>query len=62
METHAKVVIIGGGVVGVSCLYHLAKCGISDLLLIQKNELTAGPTTVRMPTFRNLNTSFLNKV
>ena len=42
LPKYSKVVIIGGGVVGVSCLYHLAKCGISDLLLIEKNELTAG--------------------
>ena len=42
LPKYSKVVIIGGGVVGVSCLYHLAKCGISDLLLIDKNEVTAG--------------------
>ena len=39
LPKYSKVVIIGGGVVGVSCLYHLAKCGISDLLLIEKNEM-----------------------
>lgn len=42
--TTARVVIIGGGVVGVSTLYHLAKAGWSDCVLIEKNELTAGST------------------
>ena len=42
--TTARVVIIGGGVVGVSCLYHLAKAGWSDCVLLEKNELTAGST------------------
>ncbi|CUI55924.1 GcvT family protein [Cognatishimia activa] len=42
--TSARVVIIGGGVVGVSTLYHLAKAGWSDCVLIEKNELTAGST------------------
>ena len=40
----ARVVIIGGGVVGVSTLYHLAKGGWSDCVLLEKNELTAGST------------------
>jgi dimethylglycine dehydrogenase len=40
----ARVVIIGGGIVGVSALYHLAKAGWSDCLLLEKNELTAGST------------------
>lgn len=38
----ARVVIIGGGVVGVSTLYHLAKAEWSDCVLLEKNELTAG--------------------
>ena len=42
--TTARVVIIGGGVVGVSTLYHLAKEGWSDCVLLEKNELTAGST------------------
>jgi dimethylglycine dehydrogenase len=42
--TTARVVIIGGGVVGVSSLYHLAKAGWSDCVLLEKNELTAGST------------------
>ncbi|MEM1073790.1 MAG: FAD-dependent oxidoreductase [Pseudomonadota bacterium] len=42
--TTARVVIIGGGVVGVSALYHLAKEGWTDCVLLEKNELTAGST------------------
>ncbi len=44
MKTQAKVVIIGGGVVGASVLYHLAKAGWTDTLLIERAELTAGST------------------
>ncbi len=44
LPAHARVVIIGGGVVGASCLYHLAKAGWTDCLLIEKNELTSGST------------------
>ncbi len=40
----ARVVVIGGGAVGASCLYHLAKAGWTDALLLEKNELTAGST------------------
>lgn len=40
----ARVVIIGGGVVGVSALFHLAKAGWQDCVLLEKNELTAGST------------------
>ncbi len=50
----ARVVIIGGGVVGVSCLYHLAKAGWRDCVLLEKNELTAGSTwhaAGNVPTF-----------
>ena len=45
MKAHAKVVVIGGGVVGVSALYHLAKKGWGDdVVLIEKAELTSGST------------------
>ena len=44
MKTHARVVVIGGGVVGVSTLYHLAKKGWSDVVLCERTELTAGST------------------
>ena len=42
--TTARVVIIGGGVVGTSALYHLCKFGWKDSILLEKNELTAGST------------------
>src|SRR6266436_4934893 len=44
MKTHARVVVIGGGVVGVSTLYHLALKGWSDAVLLERAELTAGST------------------
>ncbi|MCY4049852.1 MAG: FAD-dependent oxidoreductase, partial [Hyphomicrobiales bacterium] len=40
----AKVVVIGGGAVGCSVLYHLAKMGCPDAILLEKNELTSGST------------------
>ena len=42
--TTARVVVIGGGVVGCSVLYHLAKGGWSDVLLLERSELTSGST------------------
>jgi len=50
----ARVVIIGGGVVGVSSLYHLALAGWRDCVLLEKNELTSGSTwhaAGNVPTF-----------
>ena len=44
MKSHAKVVVIGGGAVGVGTLYHLAKKGWSDVVLIERKELTSGST------------------
>ena len=44
MRTHARVVVIGGGVVGVSTLYHLVKKGLTDSVLIERKELTSGST------------------
>jgi dimethylglycine dehydrogenase len=44
MKSHYRVAVIGGGVVGVSVLYHLAKLGWSDVVLIERKELTAGST------------------
>jgi len=44
MKTHARVVVIGGGVAGCSTLYHLTKLGWSDVVLVDKNELTSGST------------------
>ena len=42
MQSHAKVVVIGGGVVGCSILFHLAKFGWKDVVLLERNELTSG--------------------
>jgi dimethylglycine dehydrogenase len=44
MKSHAQVVVIGGGVVGASVLYHLTKAGWKDVLLIERAELTSGST------------------
>ena len=44
MQEHARVVVIGGGNMGSGVLYHLAKEGWSDCLLIEKAELTSGAT------------------
>ncbi len=44
MKTHVRVVVIGGGVVGVSTLYHLTRKGWTDVALIERTELTAGST------------------
>ena len=44
MKTQARVVVIGGGVVGASTLYHLAKKGWSDVVLVERRELTSGST------------------
>jgi dimethylglycine dehydrogenase len=54
VPTTARVVIIGGGAVGVSALFHLAKAGWTDCVLLEKNELTAGSTwhaAGNVPTF-----------
>lgn len=56
LPSHARVVIIGGGAVGVSSLYHLAKAGWTDCVLLEKNELTSGSTwhaAGNVPTFSN---------
>jgi dimethylglycine dehydrogenase len=44
MKDSARAVVIGGGVVGASVLYHLARIGWADVLLIEKSELTSGST------------------
>ena len=54
IPTTTRLVIIGGGAVGVSCLYHLAKAGWSDCVLLERSELTAGSTwhaAGNVPTF-----------
>lgn len=44
MKTQARVVVIGGGVGGCATLYHLTKLGWSDVVLVERNELTSGST------------------
>jgi len=44
MTTHAQVIVIGGGVVGCSVLYHLTKAGWREVLLLERSELTSGST------------------
>ncbi|TQJ56838.1 FAD-binding oxidoreductase [Streptomyces sp. NBC_00080] len=45
MNTHASVVVIGGGVMGTSIAYHLAAAGVHDVLLVERDELAAGSTS-----------------
>ncbi len=44
LPAHASVVVIGGGIMGCSTLYHLAKASVSDALLLERNQLTSGTT------------------
>ena len=44
MKSSARVVVVGGGVVGASVLYHLTKAGWTDVVLVERKELTAGST------------------
>lgn len=44
MKSHARVAVIGGGILGASTIYHLTRLGWSDVVLIEKAELTAGST------------------
>ena len=44
LPSHASVVVIGGGVMGCSTLYHLAEAGVSDAILLERNRLTSGTT------------------
>jgi dimethylglycine dehydrogenase len=44
MKSHSRVVVIGGGVVGCSVLYHLARAGWTDVVLLERDELTSGST------------------
>ena len=55
MKTSAQVVVIGGGVVGVSVLYHLTKLGWSDVMLVERSELTSGSTWHAAGGFHTLN-------
>src|SRR5687768_16769158 len=55
MTSHYRVIVIGGGVVGASVLYHLAKLGWSDVALIERSVLTAGSSWHAAGGFHALN-------
>lgn len=55
MRSQARVVVIGGGVVGASVLYHLTKRGWKDVVLIERDELTSGSTWHAAGGFHTLN-------
>jgi dimethylglycine dehydrogenase len=55
MKTTTRVAIIGGGVVGASVLYHLTKLGWSDVMLLERSELTSGSTWHAAGGFHTLN-------
>ncbi|MBT6912060.1 MAG: FAD-dependent oxidoreductase [Rhodospirillaceae bacterium] len=55
MKSHARVVVIGGGVVGCSVLYHLTKFGWDDVVLVERAELTSGSTWHAAGGFHTLN-------
>ncbi|HKL70528.1 FAD-dependent oxidoreductase [Salibaculum sp.] len=55
MKTTTQVLVIGGGVVGVSVLYHLTKLGWSDVMLVERSELTSGSTWHAAGGFHTLN-------
>jgi dimethylglycine dehydrogenase len=58
MAEHVRIVIIGGGAVGVSALYHLARLGETDCLLLEGNELTSGSTWHAAGNCPNFSTSW----
>jgi dimethylglycine dehydrogenase len=55
MKSHARVVVIGGGVVGCSVLYHLTKMGWKDVVLCERKQLTAGSSWHAAGGFHALN-------
>ncbi|MEC9343634.1 MAG: FAD-dependent oxidoreductase, partial [Pseudomonadota bacterium] len=55
MKSHARAVVIGGGVVGCSVLYHLARAGWTDVMLIERSELTSGSSWHAAGGFHTLN-------
>lgn len=57
MQNQARIVIIGGGITGCSVLYHLAKAGVKDVVLVEKGELTSGATCHAAGMLTQFNTS-----
>ncbi len=55
MKSHTRVVVIGGGVVGCSVLYHLTKAGWKDVVLLEREQLTSGSTWHAAGGFHTLN-------
>lgn len=55
MKEHARVVVIGGGIVGAAVLYHLTKLGWSDVVLVERKQLTAGSTWHAAGGFHSMN-------
>ena len=55
MNSHTRVAVIGGGVIGCSVLYHLTKLGWTDIMLIERSELTSGSTWHAAGGFHTLN-------
>jgi len=58
MTSQASVVVIGGGVMGCSTLYHLAKSGVNDAVLLERNQLTSGTTWHSAAQVRALRSSY----
>ncbi len=58
MKTQAQVVVIGGGAVGCSALYHLTELGVRDCVLLERDELTAGSTWHAAGNCPNFSTSW----
>ena len=58
MKSHARVVVIGGGAVGCSALYHLTELGVTDAVLLERDELTAGSTWHAAGNCPNFSTSW----
>jgi len=55
MKEHTRVVVIGGGIVGAAVLYHLTKLGWSDVVLVERKQLTAGSTWHAAGAFHSMN-------
>lgn len=58
MKTTARVVVIGGGIVGCSLLYHLTRLGWRDVVLVERDELTSGSTWHAAGNCPNFSTSW----
>jgi dimethylglycine dehydrogenase len=58
LKSHARVIVIGGGAVGCSALYHLTRLGWTDVVLLERDELTAGSTWHAAGNCPNFSTSW----